>query len=292
MPTPSRGWPPKASGPGSATDASIRTGWSPAGRPQRAYRDAWASFERLFLLDDLTLINLECAPTLLGTPVPKNFNFRCPAEALGPTHAAGVDVASLANNHSGDFGLAAMLDANTNVAASGIQPVVSGVNLAGATAPVVIERNGWTIAVLGFNAKQYNPEWFAGPSSPGMAPGDIETMVAAVHAADETADLVFVTIHWGFEGTFTPAPADVERAEALIGAGADAIFGHHPHRLQPLSFIDGRPVFWSLGNFVWQSVASSRATAVAWVDVRTDGTFLAGFFPADIASKGVPVLTG
>jgi poly-gamma-glutamate capsule biosynthesis protein CapA/YwtB (metallophosphatase superfamily) len=78
----------------------------------------------------------------------------------------------------------------------------------------------------------------------------------------------------------------------MIAAGADIIFGHHPHRLQPLDFVDGKPVFWSLGNFVWPnfSVAGST-TAVARALVSPDGTIEACLVPAIIESPGHPILT-
>jgi poly-gamma-glutamate synthesis protein (capsule biosynthesis protein) len=79
----------------------------------------------------------------------------------------------------------------------------------------------------------------------------------------------------------------------MIAAGADIIFGHHPHRLQPFEIVDGRPVFWSLGNFVWPdfSVAGSQ-TGVGRVVISPDGELVACLLPAEIESSGHPVLTG
>jgi poly-gamma-glutamate capsule biosynthesis protein CapA/YwtB (metallophosphatase superfamily) len=205
----------------------------------------------------------------------------------------GVDVANLANNHAGDFGLTALLDGADNVRRAGIAPVGVGADAAAAMEGASFERNGWRIIVLGFNAKAYNPEWFAGPGRPGMASGLVaETIAAAVVAAKERADLVFVTIHWGIEGTFSPHRDDITRAHAAVDAGADAVFGHHPHRLQPLEHYRGSPIFWSLGNFVWQSVARSRNTAVARVVVEPDGTVEGSLLPVVIADKGHPVAVG
>jgi poly-gamma-glutamate synthesis protein (capsule biosynthesis protein) len=117
-------------------------------------------------------------------------------------------------------------------------------------------------------------------------------MVAAVEAADARADLVFVTIHWGVELDLQPRPEDVARAHALIEAGADAIFGHHPHRLQPMEIHEGRPIFWSLGNFVWPRLsAAGAASGIAQVVVEPDGTVGACLVPVDIESDGHPVVT-
>jgi poly-gamma-glutamate synthesis protein (capsule biosynthesis protein) len=127
-----------------------------------------------------------------------------------------------------------------------------------------------------------------------MASGDdIEQMTAAVRAAAEVADFVAVSIHWGWELETEPRLDDRERAAAMIEAGADMIFGHHPHRLGSLEFIDGKPVFWTLGNFVWPRLSDAGATtAVGRVVISPDGTLDACLIPAFIETSGQPVLTG
>jgi poly-gamma-glutamate synthesis protein (capsule biosynthesis protein) len=127
-----------------------------------------------------------------------------------------------------------------------------------------------------------------------MASGDdVATMTAAVKAASAVADLVFVTIHWGVERDTTPRPDDVARAHAMIDAGADGIFGHHAHRLQPIDSYRGRPIAWGLGNFVWPmlSDAGSRS-AVAEFVVNPEGTVAGCLLPARITAPGRPELTG
>jgi poly-gamma-glutamate synthesis protein (capsule biosynthesis protein) len=122
---------------------------------------------------------------------------------------------------------------------------------------------------------------------------DIPSMVAAVEAAKAVADIVVVSIHWGVELDTGPRGEDVERAEAIIAAGADVIFGHHAHRLQPFELVDDSAVFWGLGNFVWprHSTAGST-TGVARAVIHPDGTIEACLIPAFIESPGQPVLTG
>ncbi len=125
-----------------------------------------------------------------------------------------------------------------------------------------------------------------------MANGDdIETMVESVEAAAAVADLVVVTVHWGVERDAEPRPGDRDRAGAMIRAGADVILGHHPHRLQPLEVVEGAPVAWSLGNFVWPDLSErASTTAVARVEVSPDGSVEACLIPAHISSPGRPEL--
>ncbi len=258
------------------------------------YDHAWSGLNGLFLNDDLSIINLECSPSPDGPREPKEFVFGCDVDAYLPAVAAGVDVANIGNNHSQDHGKEAMLEGRAILQDIGLNPVGAGADAGEAGEPAIVEVNGWTIAVIGFGGVFPHDGWFATDDRPGMRDGDtIETMVEAVKAADRIADIVVVSIHWGVELDTTPRAEDRQRAAAMIAAGADAIFGHHPHRLQPLEFVDGRPVAWSLGNFVWPTLSTAGSTtAVARVVISPDGEFTACLIPAFIESPGHPVLTG
>ena len=261
---------------------------------ERGWDHAWSGLDGLFIQDDLTVINLECVPSDIGEPLDKAFVFRCPTETLPSIKANGIEVANMGNNHSGDFGKEALVDGRENLIAAGIGAVGAGRDLEEAAAPALFEVEGWTVGVLGFGGVAPDDSWYATADTPGMSSGDnTDSMVEAVAAAAELADLVVVSVHWGVELDTTPRPDDIERAEAMIAAGADIIFGHHPHRMQPLDMMEGAPVFWSLGNFVWphNSVASAT-TAVARAVVAPDGTIEACLIPAYIETHGHPVLTG
>ena len=258
----------------------------------KGYEYAFTGLQDIFLEDDLTIVNLECAASEIGRRLDKSFTFNCDLAALPVMRAAGVEVANLGNNHSGDWGEEALVDTAVNVESAGIAAVGTGANAAEAHAPAIFEINGWTVAVLGFGGVVPWADWIATEDDPGMADGDtIETMVAAVQAADEIADLVFVSIHWGVELDTKPRQEDIERAQAMIDAGADGIFGHHPHRLQPLEFYEGKPIAWSLGNFVWPRLSQAGATtAVAQFIVEPNGFISACLIPTEIEASGHPVI--
>lgn len=274
-------------------DVNPDTSYIPA-LAEHGHEHAWSGLGGLFQEDDLTVVNLECTPSALGEALDKEFVFRCDPGALPVMRDAGVEVANLANNHSGDHGPEALLDGRANLESSGVAPVGVGRDAAEATTPAIFELNGWRVAVLGFGGVVPAWGWLAGEERPGMADGDTtETMVAAVEAASARADLVVVTIHWGVERDQKPRSEDRERAQALVEAGADVIFGHHPHRLQPLEMVEGAPVAWSLGNFVWPNLSrESSTTAVARVVVAPDGGIEACLVPAFISSPGRPEITG
>ena len=252
-----------------------------------SYEAPWTGVRDLFRSDDVSIINLECAAGDGGAKVAdKEFNFRC-ARGFTAMKRSGVDVANQANNHSLDFGTEAMLDGRINLSRAGIVPVGVGRDADEAHEPAVIHVRGRTVAVLGFGGVIPFRDWVAGPDRAGMADGDdITSMVAAVKAADEIADYVFVAIHWGAERETKPQPGDVDRAHAMIDAGADGIFGHHAHRLQPLEIYKRRPIFYGLGNFVWPRPGP---TAVAEVVIKPEGEIVGCLLPGRTVG-GRPVL--
>jgi poly-gamma-glutamate capsule biosynthesis protein CapA/YwtB (metallophosphatase superfamily) len=208
---------------------------------------------------------------------------------------AGIEVANLGNNHSYDFGPEALLDSVRNVRRAGIAPVGAGATQKDALRPAVLRLTGWNVAVVGLDqiVDPY-PDAIATAAKPGTAAGyDTDLMLKAVRNAERRADIVIVTIHWGVELDTEPRAEQVELGQAFVRAGADVIFGHHSHRLQPMERFRGAAIFWGLGNFVWPDFSPAGArTAVARVIVKKSGKIESRLMPAFIESPGHPVLTG
>lgn len=274
------------------------------------YGEAWSGTGGIFTRDDLTIINLECDPVDGGTLLSnKPFSFRCPPASLVAMRAAGVDVASIANNHAGDYGIDGLLGGRANLAAMGLHPVGAGRDLTEANRPVFFVLQGRRVAVVAFSAVSgvaydwpYTPgdyanlrsRWFATEDRAGVAPATVANMTAVVRAIRPQVDLVIVMLHQGADNeTGAPFPIEVERAHALVDAGADAVFAHHHHRLLPLETYRGRPIFYGLGNFVWPRMEPIRnATAVAEIVVSPNGDITGRLIPASIVSSGHPIITG
>ena len=226
---------------------------------------------------DLLFGQMECVLSDRGTPAP---NARLPmrtAPGVAPVLAdAGFDVLSLAGNHAMDYGAQALGDTVAHLRAAGIATCGGGATLAEARAPALLEAKGRRVAFLAYNA--ILPHGYAAesnragcaplrvhthyeavePDQPGTdpriltfaAPADLADLLADVRAARARADHVVVSMHWGIH--FVRAVlADYQRevGRAIIDAGADAIFGHHPHLLKGVEFHRGRPILHSLGNF-------------------------------------------
>ena len=257
------------------------------------FEHAWTGIREIFRRDHLTIVNFECSPSAIGSPIEKKWAFRCPLDALPVMHAAGVEITSMANNHAGDLGKAALVDGRANLLAAGLAAIGAGADIAEANEPAIFEIDGWRIAVVGLGTVSGNGRWFAGEGFPGVAPASYENITTAVGAAAAQADIVIVTVHWGEDLAPGPTGGDRQRAQAMIDAGADVIVGHHPHRLQPLEVVDGVPVFWSMGNFVWPNLGHIQATTgIAEIVIETDGTITGRIIPAYIESHGHPVLKG
>ena len=258
----------------------------------RGYGWAWSGLGGLFRRDDLTVINLECPATTVVAPIPKEFSFRCDPGALPAARAAGVEVANQSNNHAYDQGPDGLVDSIRRIRAAGLAPIGAGVDEAHALRPARFDLHGWRVAVLGIDEVLDPLDEVAGPDKPGTAAGhDVGLALQAIRRASASADLVVVMIHWGVELDTQPRAYQVDEAHRMIDAGADVIFGGHSHRLQPLETYRGRPIFYSLGNFVWPRFSVEGATtAVAEVLVRPDGTIHGRLLPAEIVSDGHPVL--
>lgn len=272
-------------------DVSLDPGYIQAFRTQ-GYDWAWSGLGGLFRDDDLTVINLECPATDISAPEAKTFVFRCDPAALPVAKRFGVEVANLANNHAYDHGPEGLLDSIRNVRRAGLAPVGAGANMDQALRAAYFDLDGWKVAVVGIG-EVLDPDYqVAGPKTPGTAAGhDFGLALRAIRDAARRADIVVVSIHWGDELDTQPRAYQVDEAHRMIDAGADVIFGHHAHRLQPMDTYRGRPIFYGLGNFVWPHLSEEGSTtAVARVRVTPDGRLRGRLLPASIVTDGHPVL--
>jgi poly-gamma-glutamate synthesis protein (capsule biosynthesis protein) len=221
---------------------------------------------------DLAFLNLECTVSRRGKPEIKTYTFRGDPSALAGAKNAGVDVFSLANNHTMDYGFDAFADTIANVRATGIKTTGGGRDLAEAQAPAVFTVNGRRIAFLGISAFIPAPKWKATPTHPGFAYDDDVQITKQVRAAKRVADIVIPFFHWGVEYTYAPNAEQRRAARTAIRAGATMVIGAHPHVYQPVEVYQGRLVAWSLGNLVFQSTPKAVHTQLLKVTINRDGS--------------------
>lgn len=213
---------------------------------------------------DYTIGNLECPIATGGKAIDsKPITFRAHPRSLAVLKGR-FDALAVANNHSGDYGRGAFLETLAFLEKAGIRTFGGGRNLAEAHAPLWIERKGLRIAVLGYN--EFKPRSFeAGASSPGIAWSEDSQVVGDIRAARAAgADLVIPFMHWGWERELQPTGRQRQLARLMIDAGADAVVGGHPHVTQGAETYRGRPIIYSLGNFVFDGF-ELPAARVGWL---------------------------
>lgn len=213
-------------------------------------RDPFAPFAAIMASADIRVGNLECVVSTRGTPEPgKPFTFRAHPRTLDVLKRH-VDAVSLANNHSGDYGPQAFSDMLQRLARKGIAYFGGGENLARAHEPLVIERKGLRIALLGYN--EFLPRSFeAQHDKPGVAWSEDEQVRFDIANARRRADIVIPVMHWGWEHETLASPRQRQLARLMIDAGADAVVGGHPHVTQDIEHYRGKPIIYSLGNFIF-----------------------------------------
>ena len=239
---------------------------------------------------DLAVVNLETAIGDVGAPADKTFTFQADPALADAMAEAGVDVVNLANNHGLDHGHDGAAATVQHATAAGLVVVGYGDDASAAYTPHLVEVDGRTVAVVGLSRVLPTIDWGATSSRPGMASAyDTDAAVAAVALADELADVVVVTIHWGQERWICPDESQLALAGALARAGADVIAGHHPHVLQGVDEVDGALVIYSLGNFVFYArTPATRQTGVMTVTIDPAGARSHRWTPGVIDGQGQP----
>ena len=247
-------------------------------------RYPWLSVAPVLRRADIAIANLEGAVSTRGTPVPnKQFHFRGPPAALAAAgRFAGVDVVSLANNHTLDYGRVAFLDTLRYARLYGIQTVGGGADFERARRLAVILLGGIRVAFLGYS--DLRPLGFdAGPGRPGTASAVPELIATDVRAARTRTDVVVVYFHWGDQRTFSPTGRQRYLARVSFAAGAQVVLGAHPHVQQPRERFGTRFVAWSLGNFVFGANSpGTERTGILRLELGRDGVLGHGFRRARI----------
>lgn len=252
--------------------------------------DPLAAVAPLFANADVRVANLECVVATTGEPVDKNYTFRAHPRVL-PVLRRHLDGVTLANNHSGDYGRAAFAEMLGWLQAANLAQAGGGRNLSEAHAPWLVERAGLRVALLSYN--EFMPRSFeADHDAPGIAWSEDEQMVADIQRARQQhrADLVVVFMHWGWENESTANGRQRQLARLLINAGADAIIGGHPHVTQDVELYQGKPIIYSVGNFVMKETDNDRQRQ-AWVLRMTfDRAGASGFstHPVRLDDDGIP----
>ncbi len=208
--------------------------------------------DSVFQSSNLVVANLECPATKIVQPNFKQFIFRAEPEWLKTLKAHGITHLNLANNHSIDQGRAGLVDTKKNIEEAGMIPVGAGSNMQEAVQPVLLAsspRKVWLLSSLRMPLENFSYL----PDKPCVSQESIDSLIARIKTIrqHDPQCYIIVSLHWGGEHTLKPIPSQRQQAHDLIDAGADALICHHTHTLQTIEQYQGKPIYYSIGNFIF-----------------------------------------
>jgi poly-gamma-glutamate synthesis protein (capsule biosynthesis protein) len=223
---------------------------------------------------DITFANCEQMYSDRGHPSPVHASYSDPKNIPALLHA-GIDLVSLANNHTLDWGIDGLLDTMARLKEAGLPYVGVGQDLAEARQPVILERDGTRVGFLaygcigpdGYEAEEEKPGYAPVRSwtiyekvdyQPGTPPrivslpykDDLAAMVEDIQRLKAQADVAVISFHWGQH--FVPRVIPMycfDIGHAAVDAGADLILGTHAHILKGVEVYNGKVIFYSTSNF-------------------------------------------
>ena len=241
---------------------------------------------------NLSFCNLECPVSQRGTRKNGGYAFRADPGFLEAVKTTGFNIVSVANNHMLDFGADALRDTLSNLDNDNIAYAGAGINREEARKPRFVEVNGVKIALLAdLDMPMIVAEVPGNTLAPQMSQrrGLLE-MQKDIIEAKKQADVVLVSFHWGYEYTNYPLKDVTKLAKACVDAGADMVLGHHPHVMQGIEVYKGKPILYSMGNFVFDQFREMTSrTFVFSCEFLKNGTIRNAFITPVHIEKNRPV---
>lgn len=239
---------------------------------------------------DVAMVNLENPLTRskLGSGK-KQLNFKADPESVKVLTAGGVDIVNLANSHAMDYAEPGLVETMNTLDNSGIQHQGAGRDIKEARRPDIIEVKGQRIAYLGY----YDADLHAADQGKaGTNPRRNNRVAEDIRALRGQVDWIIVNYHWGVELADYPGDWQIDLARFTIDQGADLVVGHHPQVLQGAEIYKGRPIVYSLGNFIFGGNARrDYDTAVLKVSLK-DRNMKVEFLPVEVKKFQPKVVKG
>jgi hypothetical protein len=243
---------------------------------------------------DISMVNLDSPLTqaMQAQPGKQQLVKAAPAnvEAL---KSGGIDLVNLANNHTMDFQSAGLEETLNTLQTAGIATLGAGKTLQDARRPVVMELKGQRVAYLGYYDSDFNA---AGDRTAGINPRRNDRIAADIKALRSQVDWIVVNYHWGEALAKYPGDWQIDLARFTIDQGADMVVGHHAKVLQGAEVYRGRPIVYSLGNFIFggkstDKTASDYDTAVLKVGLK-DKQMKVEFVPVEVRNFQAKAVKG
>ncbi|MBR4582678.1 MAG: CapA family protein [Bacteroidales bacterium] len=208
--------------------------------------------DSVFAANDFVVGNLECPATSIVSPINKRFIFRGEPDWLQTLYEHGITHLNLANNHSMDQGRRGLADTESQIRKHGMIPLGYGTTIAESIEPHLLAETPRKVYLI-TSLRVPSENWEYLDSVPCVSESSIATIESQIDSLKrlDSKCFVFVMLHWGVEHISTPSHYQVRDAHRLVTAGADCIVGHHPHCLQTVETYNGVPIYYSIGNFIF-----------------------------------------
>jgi len=196
---------------------------------------------------DFVFANHEGPIHEIYTPTSKSIAFRFKPDVVWELKKAGINIVSVANNHALDQGWGGRDDTMKFLTQGGISFFGNPKNIVGGEGrdsnEKIVTISGAKVAFLGFDDTIFKIDSAA-----------VGEYIKGLKARN---DFVIVSVHWGVEYTHNPGQRQKDLAHMFIDSGADIVFGHHPHVIQTMEIYNNKPIFYSMGNFVFDQYFST-----------------------------------
>ncbi len=208
--------------------------------------------DSLFANCDMVVANLECPATSIVSPINKRFIFRGEPDWLQALYEHGITHLNLANNHSMDQGRRGLADTESQIRKHGMIPLGYGTTIAESIEPQLLAETPRKVYLI-TSLRVPSENWSYLDSVPCVSESSIATIESQIDSLKrlDSECFVIVMLHWGVEHVEVPSHYQVRDAHRLVAAGADCIVGHHPHCLQTVEIYNGIPIYYSIGNFIF-----------------------------------------
>lgn len=245
-----------------------------------AVRTGGAGAVRRYLTSaDLTLANFENPVVKDAVWHPDATTFTGDLRLMPLLDEAGIDGVTLGNNHVLDAGTTGLKETLGHLEDAGIAHAGAGMDLAEAREPMVFDLGGTKIGVLSYMGVPYYDWAWATRTAPGAAPLLKSVMEEDIKRLRREVDLVVVMPHWGKEYVATPEPGQVRLAHAAVEAGADVVVGGHAHWPKGIEVYEGEPIFYGVGNFLFDQSWSEETSTGIFAEITLYGDDVIQFRP-------------
>lgn len=215
----------------------------------------FSGYSEYFKNSDVLFGNLETPlTTVQPDEIVKDYHFRSDPSIAGLLKKNNFTAVSIANNHILDSGRAGLYETVQSLYKYGVGFAGGEYNLEKAVKPYFVKIKGRKIGFLAFSKVIPSHEWVAGENKYGIACAyswHENVYKEAISSAKKECDILVVSVHWGKERSMNVDEDDAATAHKMIDSGADIIMGHHPHVVSRMEYYKGKPIFYSLGNFIF-----------------------------------------